>query len=471
MSDAAGAALWGGRFEGQLHPVFEALNRSLPFDRRMVLEDLRGSRAWAEALRRAGVLTDDEAGEIRRGLEAVDGDVRGSEAAIDRSNAEDVHSFVEEQLIARIGDLGKKLHTGRSRNDQVATDLRLYLRHAVREVIEAARDAQAALVDLANDHATSPLPGYTHLQRAQPITFGHQCLAYVEMLGRDKERLKNAAARFEECPLGSGALSGVPYPIDRERLAEALGFERGVTRNSLDAVGSRDHVLEVVFACLGAMLSLSRFAEDWIFLASQESGVLSFGDTVSTGSSLMPQKRNPDALELLRGKTGRVHGALTTLVTMTKGLPLAYDKDLQEDKEALFDALDTTETCLRVAALVARDVTFNEERARAHCSGGFLDATDLADLLVQRGVPFREAHDRIGSVVNAAVESGTELIDIPSSVRASLLPELDGVDLDDALSVDAMLARRSSTGGTAPSRVLAEARAWRRDLADEGAGL
>lgn len=469
MTGDRGAALWGGRFAGGLHPVFEALNRSLPFDRRMVLEDLRGSRAWAEALRMAGVLTDAEAGEIRRGLEAVDAEVRGSEASLDESTAEDVHSFVEERLIARIGDLGKKLHTGRSRNDQVATDLRLYLRRAVREVIDAAREAQSALIELASRHAGSPLPGYTHLQRAQPITFGHQCLAYVEMLGRDKERLESAAVRFEQCPLGSGALSGVPYPIDREALAASLGFERGVTRNSLDAVGSRDHVLEVVFACLGAMLTLSRLAEDWIFLATQESGVLTFGDTVSTGSSLMPQKRNPDALELMRGKVGRVHGALTTLVTMTKGLPLAYDKDLQEDKEALFEALDTTGTCLRVAALVARDVVFDEQTARAHCTGGFLDATDLADLLVQRGVPFREAHDRIGAVVNAAVEAGTGLVDLPGDARATLLPELDGVDLADALSVDAMLARRASTGGTAPLRVLAEARAWKRDLTDEGA--
>lgn len=458
------AKLWGGRFQGGLHPIFDELNRSLPFDRRLVFQDIQGSVAWAGGLAKAGVLSESEAAELVAALGEIRSDLETDDSSIDESRAEDVHSFIEEALVARVGDLGKKLHTGRSRNDQVATDLKLYLRGWLSDIQGEFQALQSALVDLAESHADAALPGYTHLQRAQPVTFGHQCLAYVEMLSRDAERLRDAAGRMDTCPLGSGALAGTAYPVDRDGLADALGFG-GTTRNSLDAVSDRDHVMEIIFGCLTAMLHLSRLAEDWIFLASQEAAVLRFGDTVSTGSSLMPQKRNPDALELLRGKVGRVHGALTTLVTTTKGLPLAYDKDLQEDKEALFDALDTTTACLRVAKLVAEDVVFDRERALAATRVGYLDATDLADLMVKRGVPFRDAHDRVGQAVNAAIEEGVELGALSASARVSIMPELDGVDLAAELTTDAMLKRRDVIGGTAVARVRGEVAAWKERLA------
>lgn len=455
--------LWGGRFEGGLHPIFDSLNRSLPFDRRLVFQDIEGSVAWAHALSGAGVLSAEDADEIEAALGAIRAELQADESPIDASKAEDVHSFIEERLTQKVGDLGKRLHTGRSRNDQVATDLKLYLRGWLRDIQGEFRALQSALVGLAEQHAATALPGYTHLQRAQPITFGHQCLAYVEMLHRDAERLRDAAKRMDTCPLGSGALAGTAYPVDREALAASLGFGSAAA-NSLDAVSDRDHVLEIIFGCLTAMLHLSRMAEDWIFQASQETGVLRFGDTVSTGSSLMPQKRNPDALELLRGKVGRVHGALTTLVTTTKGLPLAYNKDMQEDKEALFDALDTTLACLRVAALVAQDVTVDVDRALAATRVGYLDATDLADLLVAQGVPFREAHDRVGSAVNAAIEEGVELGELSAAARESSLPELKSVDLAAELTTEAMLRRRDVVGGTAVNRVRAAVEHWKETL-------
>lgn len=462
--DEATAALWGGRFQGQLHPIFEGLNQSLPFDRRMALEDVRGSVAWAKAIGAAGVLTAEEVTSIVAALGEIHDLIAGGTSGIETSDAEDVHSFVEAELVKRVGDLGKKLHTGRSRNDQVATDLKLHLRSWAGRLDAAAADLQRALVELAAEHVDTAIPGYTHLQRAQPVTFGHQCLAYAHMLQRDRGRVADAAKRMDACPLGSGALAGAPFALDREALAADLGFS-AATRNSLDGVSDRDHALEFVFACTTTMLHLSRLAEDWIFQASQEAGVLRFGDTVSTGSSLMPQKRNPDALELLRGKVGRVHGDLSALVTVTKGLPLAYNKDLQEDKEALFDALDTTVTCLEVAALCARDVEVDVDRARAANAEGFLDATDLADLLCERGVPFRDAHERVGATVERAVADGVTLAGLSDAARTELLPELEGVDLAAALSVDRILSRRDVLGGTAPDQVRAEVAWWQERLA------
>lgn len=461
------ASLWGGRFQGGLHPIFNELNRSLPFDQRMVFQDIRGSVAWAYALSSAGVLSAEEAKEIEQALGEIELSLRADGSPLQASTAEDIHSFIEGALVEKVGDLGKRLHTGRSRNDQVATDLKLYLRDVIPSLIGDVRTLQQALVSLAEKHATDALSGYTHLQRAQPVTFGHQCLAYVEMLDRDASRLADAARRMETCPLGSAALAGTAYAVNREALALALDFKAGPTRNSLDAVSDRDHVLEIVFGCLGAMLHLSRMAEDWIFLGSQESAVLRFGDTVSTGSSLMPQKRNPDALELLRGKVGRVHGALTTLVTSTKGLPLAYNKDLQEDKEALFGALDTTSTCLKVATLVVLDVSFDAAVAHQATRVGHLDATDLADLLVEKGVPFRDAHDRVGAAVNAAIAEGVELSKLSAGARAEIIPELGEVDLAAELSTEKMLERRDVIGGTAVARVRAEVLRWNQKLEAE----
>jgi len=455
------SALWGGRFSGGLDPAFDAFNRSLPFDRRLIGQDIQGSIAWAGALGDAGVLKKTEARRLQKGLRALAKQVQADGSALEYSDAEDVHSFVESALADHVGDLAKKLHTGRSRNDQVATDLRLWSKQQAMALDGGLASLMSALATAAAEWAGVVLPGYTHLQRAQPITAGHHALAYVEMLARDRERLSDAVARLDQSPLGSGALAGTAFPVDRVALAKSLGFA-SAARNSLDAVSDRDFVLELLFVCTTIMVHLSRLAEDWIFFASQEAGFLKLGDSVSTGSSLMPQKKNPDALELIRGKTGRISGHLHALITTVKGLPLAYDKDLQEDKEALFDGLDHTEACVRVMEIVVRSARYDEERCRAAASSGFLNATDLADLLVTAGMPFRDAHEVVGKAVRAALEHECELEDLPSEVLADLMPGMKG--LAKLLSVDAVVARRKALGGTAPRRVRAEAKRWLKRL-------
>ena len=457
--------LWGGRFEGGVDPAFDAWGRSLPFDKRLVFEDIEGSVAWAKALARTGVLTAAERDQLTAALATLREDVARDPQALASSPAEDVHSFVETALAAKVGALAKKLHTGRSRNDQVATDLRLWCRTAVGELRDALRDATTALLDLAEQNADVPLPGYTHLQRAQPITAGHHALAYVEMLARDDARLRDALARLDVSPLGCGALAGTAFAIDREALARDLGFA-AAAQNSLDAVSDRDFCAELAFACALTMAHLSRLAEDWIFFASHEARFLLLSDKIATGSSLMPQKKNPDALELIRGKTGRVYGHLHGLLVMLKGLPLAYDKDLQEDKEALFGALDQTRACLQMTALVVRNVTYDRARCAAAAGLGYQNATDLADLLVHAGVPFRDAHERAGGAVRLAIEAGVELQDLPPATLRELLPELPP-DLHTALAPDAVLARRSALGGTAPARVREQLAGWRARLAED----
>jgi len=458
--------LWGGRFEGGQDPAFEAFHRSLPFDRRLWREDLRGSAAWARALVRAGVLTQAEAKKLVEAIARVETELEADPSPLSTSDAEDIHAFVEQRLGELAGDLARRLHTGRSRNDQVATDLRLWLRGAAQDLDAALAGLMRELAALAERHAALPMPGYTHLQRAQPITAGHHALAYVEMLARDRARLADAAARAEVSPLGSGALAGTAFPIDRETLAQDLGF-REAAKNSLDAVADRDFAAEAAFVCTLVLVHLSRLAEDWIFMASAEADLLELGDEVATGSSLMPQKKNPDALELVRGKCGRVLGRLTGLLATLKGLPLAYDKDLQEDKEALFECLDTTRACLTVMAVAVHTAQYREERCRAAAASGYQNATDLADLLVKAGVPFRDAHERAGRAVRAAMALGVELEALPSAKRRELLPELAKLDLVKELSVEACLARRSALGGTAPGRVLAEAKAWRKRLGEQ----
>jgi argininosuccinate lyase len=456
-------SLWGGRFAGSLDAQFESFNRSLPFDRRLVQEDLAGSVAWALALGSADVLTKAETKKLVAALRAMAAELAKDERPLDRSDAEDVHAYVESELGRRVGDLARKLHTGRSRNDQVATDFKLHLKNAVALLHAATTGLMAALADLAARHAADPMPGFTHLQRAQPITIGHHALAYVEMFERDRKRLADALTRMDTCPLGSGALAGTAFPIDRAMLAEVLGFEGGPTRNSLDAVADRDHACEIAFACAMTTTHLSRLAEDWIFFATTEAGYLQMADDVTTGSSLMPQKKNPDAMELIRGKCGRVLGHLQGLLVTLKGLPLAYDKDLQEDKEATFGAIDTTLACLRVATTAVRGAKFDLARCRAESTRGYANATDLADLLVKLGVPFRDAHERTGRVVRRAIELGVELEDLPAADRKKLLPELSG-DLRKQLAVDAVLARRDVEGGTAPRRVRAAAKRWQKEL-------
>ena len=465
--------LWGGRFTGKPDARFDAFQKSLAIDSRMWHADIVGSIAWAHALARAKVLTATEASELERGLWLIKAEIEADPTLFARSDAEDIHDFVESRLREHVGELARKLHTGRSRNDQVATDLKLHLRVRGSGLGLALDALQRALVELAEPNAALPMPGYTHLQRAQPITVGHHLLAYVEMLERDRARFIDAGMRMESSPLGSGALAGTAFPIDREELARSIGFARA-THNSLDAVSDRDHASELAFVCAQTMVHLSRFAEDWIFFASHEARFLVLSDAVATGSSLMPQKKNPDGLELLRGKSARVIGGLSSLLVLQKGLPLAYDKDLQEDKELLFDVLDTTESCLEIATILVQNAQFDAERCRSEANQAYANSTDLADLLVRSGIAFRDAHERAGAVVRAAIESGVELEDLSEVTRKQLVPELAHLDTQAwrrELGVDAGLARRNALGGTAPERVKAEIALWKPRLAQRAPWL
>ncbi len=441
--------MWGGRFEGGADPLFRALNDSLPFDCRLVQEDIKGSIAWAEGLAGAGVLKPDESAQLVEALRAI-----GAEATPERvrqGSEEDVHSWVEARLIERIGPLGKKLHTGRSRNDQVATDLRLWTRKALRVRIGEVRLAQGALLRLARRSEGAIMPGYTHLQRAQPVLFAHWALSHFEALERDARRLQEAHDGAGACPLGSGALAGAAYTLDRDAIARRLGFDRP-TRNSLDAVADRDFALEAIAAAAMCMTHLSRLGEDLSLFNSGEFGFVQMGDATSSGSSLMPQKKNPDGAELLRGKTGRVLGDFVALATTIKGAPTAYNKDLQEDKEALFDAMDTLNVCLRLVVPMVDGLTLNEEAMRRAAIGGYSNATDLADELVASGVAFRDAHEIVGELVRLAIERGVGLEELPLDDITNRAPSLSG-DVRNKLTLEASIARRDVPGGTAPGRV------------------
>ena len=456
--------LWGGRFRQQLDPMFAAFQESLSDDHVLAFADLETNLAWSEVLTEAGVLSEDEGLQVRAAIEALAMKWADEGVPLEVPD-EDIHSLVERELVERCGDLGKRIHTGKSRNDQVATDLRLFLRERAFAVVASVDVLCAALVEKADRHGDAPMPGYTHLQRGQPITIGHHALAHAEALGRDRERLIDAIARLDRCPLGAAALAGTTIPVDREALAERLDFSGGALRNSLDATASRDHLCELLFACAMAMTNLSRLAEDYVFFATHEARFLRFGDAVSTGSSLMPQKRNPDAFELVRGKAAKVQGALMTMLTTLKGLPLAYNRDLQADKETLLPALDETEACLEVAALAVEHAEFDVERCRQEAGRGYLNATDLADLLVAAGVPFRDAHELVGRAVDRAVELGVELDALPDDDQRALLPQL-GTGWREALSVDAVLARRAALGGTAPACVAQQVTEWRQRLVE-----
>ena len=459
MSEAK--KLWGGRFTGQIDPGFARYNRSFGFDRRLFEADVRGSLAHCEGLRAAGVLSEEEAGAVRRGLgELLARAEAEGESFFEDEAAEDVHSFIEARLTESVGDAGRRLHTGRSRNDQVATALRLWLRDEIDRCTEALRGVQAALLDLAETHADAVLPGYTHLQRAQPVLFAHWCLAYFEMFARDRERLRDARRRLNVMPLGSAALAGTSHPIDRELVARELGFD-SVSRNSLDAVSDRDFCVEFAAAASLVMAHLSRLAEDLIIYATTEFGFVELSDAVATGSSLMPQKKNPDALELVRGKTGRVYGHTLALLTIIKGLPLTYNKDMQEDKEAVFDTADTVRESLEVTATVLRNVRLRVGRARDAASVGYMNATEMADYLVRRGQPFREAHEAAGRMVLHALSKGLELHELELEELREFSP-LVAEDVYEALSLERTLATKSQAGGTSPERVreaLAAARA------------
>jgi argininosuccinate lyase len=456
--------LWGGRFTGRPEAKFAAYNRSFGFDRRLFASDVRGSLAHAQGLRAAGALSEREAEQIKTGLETLLArSVQESDFFAD-AEAEDVHSFIEARLVALVGDAGRKLHTGRSRNDQVATALRLWLRDEIDAIEAAARAAQGALLALAEAHAAAVLPGYTHLQRAQPVLWAHWCLAYFEMLARDRDRLADVRRRTNVLPLGSAALAGTSYPIDRESVALALGFA-GVSRNSLDAVSDRDFCIEFASAASLIMVHLSRLAEDIIVYATTEFGFLELSDAISTGSSLMPQKKNPDALELVRGKSARVFGHTLSLLSLMKGLPLAYNKDMQEDKEAVFDIADTVRASLEVAATVLGNIRLREERAREAAARGFMNATELADYLARKGMPFREAHEAVGRIVLHAIGRELELHELPLAELAALSPLIEA-DVYAALALEQTLATKSQTGGTSPTRVAEALAAARASLAD-----
>jgi argininosuccinate lyase len=458
--------LWGGRFKGEADEVFARFNASFAFDRRLIEADIEGSLAQAEALRAAGVLTDQEAQRIVSGLNEIQRRSREDRDYLDRRDAEDVHSFVEAELVEEVGEVGYKLHTGRSRNDQVATDLRIFLRGEIDRLSRLMIELQRALVVLAGKNRDAVLPGYTHLQRAQPVLFAHYLLAYFEMVSRDRQRMAEIRKRVNLLPLGSGALAGTGFDIDREGMARRLGFD-GVCDNSLDAVSDRDFVVEFVGASALAMMHLSRLAEDLIIYATAEFGFIELSDTVSTGSSLMPQKKNPDSLELIRGKAGRVFGHHAALLAMMKGLPLAYNKDMQEDKEALFDTIDTLEGSLLVMTTVLGNIKLDETRAREAASRGFLNATDLADYLVRRGLEFRRAHELVGRIVGYAIEKGSPLEGLTIEEYKGFSPLFEE-GLYKALELNSSLLSKAARGGTSPDRVSEALARAEEEIAESG---
>lgn len=444
-------ALWGGRFSQEADQRFKQFNDSLRFDFRLAQQDIFGSVAWSKALVTVGVLSQDEQAQLEQALNELSEEVTANPQSILQSDAEDIHSWVESKLIAKVGDLGKKLHTGRSRNDQVATDLKLWCKEEVIHLRQAIVELQKALVITAEQNQNAVMPGYTHLQRAQPVTFAHWCLAYNEMLARDESRLADALKRLDVSPLGCGALAGTAYDIDREQLAGWLGFA-GATNNSLDSVSDRDHVLELLSSAAIGMVHLSRFAEDLIFFNSGEAGFIELSDKVTSGSSLMPQKKNPDALELIRGKCGRVQGALTGMMMTLKGLPLAYNKDMQEDKEGLFDAIDTWSDCLHMATLVLDGIQIRRSRCEEAAKQGYANATELADYLVAKGVPFREAHHIVGEVVVCAIEQGKAIEELPLS-ELQMFNSKIMIDVYDILSLQSCLDKRLAKGGVSQKQV------------------
>jgi argininosuccinate lyase len=457
--------LWGGRFTGSANETFTEFNNSFKFDRRLFSADVRASMAYCDGLFHAGVVTRLEAERIKNGLSTILKRADYNQKYFDEITAEDVHSFIETRLVQLVGDVGKKLHTGRSRNDQVSTAFRLWLREKITELSKTAHDAQKALVDLAEKNRDAVLPGFTHLQRAQPILWAHWCLAYFEMLARDRERLDEVWRRVNVLPLGSAALAGTSFELDREAVARDLGFE-GVTANSLDSVSDRDFAIEFVGACSIIMVHLSRLSEDLILYASTEFGFIELSDAVSTGSSLMPQKKNPDALELIRGKAGRVFGHQIGLLSMMKGLPLAYNKDMQEDKEAVFDTVDTVSICLQVTKIVLENTRLNHDKMRQSATKGYLNATELADYLVQRNVPFRTAHDTVGKVVLYGISKGKELNELTLKELQNFSEHIEQ-DIYEALSLEQTLASKNQIGGTSPERVHEALEAARENLARE----
>ena len=460
--------MWGGRFAQSPAEIMQEINASISFDKVLAPQDIRGSKAHAAMLAEAGIITRADAREILRGLDQVASEIEDGSFVFQRE-LEDVHMNVESRLKEVIGPAAGRLHTARSRNDQVATDFRLFVRDAADQIIVAIGQLQAALVAKAEEHAATVMPGFTHLQSAQPVTFGHHLLAYVEMLSRDRGRFIDARKRLNECPLGSAALAGTSFPIDRAKTAEELGFDRPMA-NSLDGVSDRDFALEVLAAASITAVHLSRFAEEVVIWMTPQFGFIKLSDRFTTGSSIMPQKRNPDAAELVRAKVGRIAGAFQNLLIVMKGLPLAYSKDMQEDKEATFDAIASLRLGLAAITGIVEDVEPVKEVMRAAAGRGYSTATDLADWLVRElKMPFRDAHHVTGSIVKAAEEKGLELEHVPLSVMQAIEPRISA-GIFSVLSVENSVKSRKSYGGTSPQNVAKMARSWAKRLEKEAAG-
>jgi argininosuccinate lyase len=463
----SGNKMWGGRFEDAPDSILEAINASIGFDRRLAAQDIRGSKAHAAMLAKQGILPAADAAAIARGLDQILAEIESGAFTFSRA-LEDIHMNVEHRLTELIGPIAGRLHTARSRNDQVALDMRLWVRDAIDGLDRQLRDLQRALADKALEHADAVMPGFTHLQSAQPVTFGHHLLAYVEMFARDRGRLHDARRRLNECPLGAAALAGTSFPLDRDATAKALAFDRP-TANSLDSVSDRDFVLETLSAAAMCATHLSRLAEEIVLWSSAQFAFLRLSDRFSTGSSIMPQKRNPDAAELVRAKTGRIIAALTGLLIVMKGLPLAYSKDMQEDKEGTFDALDSLSLCLAAMTGMIRDAVPDLRRMKAAAGVGYATATDLADWLVRAlGLPFREAHHITGALVKQAESRGVGLHKLTLAEMQGAEPRITEA-VYEVLTPGKSVGSRTTFGGTAPRNVRRQARRWIARLAKESA--
>ena len=456
------AKAWSARFDEPVSELVKRYTASVDFDKRLAKGDIRGSLAHATMLARTGILTNEDLEAIRRGLGQIEGEIDAGRFAWSL-DLEDVHLNIERRLTELVGDAGKRLHTARSRNDQVATDIRLWLRDSIDTLAALLVDLQQALVDVADREQATVMPGFTHLQVAQPVTFGHHLLAYVEMFARDQERLQDCRRRVNRLPLGAAALAGTSHPIDRRLVAGLLGFE-AVAENSLDAVSDRDFAIEFTADASIVMMHISRLSEELIIWLSPRFGFIDLPDRFCTGSSIMPQKKNPDVPELARGKSARVFGHLTALLTLMKGQPLAYNKDNQEDKEPLFDTVDTLEATLRIFADMVAGIRVRPERMRAAAAEGFSTATDLADYLVARGVPFRDAHEAVALAVRNAAAAGVDLADLDLASLQAIHPVI-GDDVKDVLTIDGSVASRNHVGGTAPAQVALQVRRHRDRLA------
>lgn len=454
---------WSGRFNEPVSELVKKYTGSIDFDKRLAKWDIQGSLAHAEMLRQAGVLSDEDVANIQQGMTEILNEIKAGTMPWSL-DLEDVHMNIERRLTDKIGDAGKRLHTGRSRNDQVATDIRLWLRDEISEIRLLIQALQSALLDLAEAHTDTVMPGFTHLQVAQPVSFGHHMLAYVEMLGRDDERMADCRKRVNRMPLGSAALAGTTYPIKREITAQLLDFEQ-ICQNSLDAVSDRDFAIEFTAAASLLMVHLSRLSEELILWISPRFGFIDIADRFCTGSSIMPQKKNPDVPELVRGKSGRVIGHLTALIMLMKSQPLAYNKDNQEDKEPLFDTVDTLVDTLRIYADMVRGITVKPENMRAAVMQGFATATDLADYLVKKGMPFRDSHEVVAQAVRHADEKNVDLSELPLDTLQSF-SALIAEDVYEVLTPEGSLNARNHLGGTAPEQVLFQIARWRKLLAN-----